>query len=89
MSEKMKFFKVVIFATDDHHFDRMTVEGQTRQAQILLPLDAVACLIPLEPNNPKTSYSVKFKKSYLADAPFPVKSISTVNLTWEQVELIK
>lgn len=89
MSEKIKCLKVVIFATDDHRFDRLSVEHKTRQMEVLFPIESIACLIPNEKGNPRTSYTVKFKNSYLADAPFPVKSVNTATLTWEQVELIK
>ena len=88
MSDKMKFFKVVIFATDDYRVTpNNAIHG--RQMEILLPIDAISHLSQREPGNPRSGYNIHIKKNYPLDAPFPIKSYNPGYATAEQVEVLK
>lgn len=89
MSDKLKFFKVVIFATDDHRFSPQDIHGHSRQMEILLPIDAISHLTLREHGRPQSGYNIHIKKNYPLDAPFPIKSYNSGYLTFEQAELIK
>lgn len=89
MSDKMKFFKIVIFATDDHRFGTGDIHGASRQMEILLPIDAISHLTPREHGRPQSGYNIHIKKNYPLDAPFPIKSYNPGYLTAEQVEILK
>jgi hypothetical protein len=78
--EKLKFIKVILFATDSHKFAPNTVQ--------LMPLDAISHLTENEPGNTHSGYRVHIKKTFALDAPFPFKSIQAPILTKEQVEVI-
>ena len=89
MSDKLQFFKVVIFSTDDHRFSPQDIHGQLRQMEILLPIDAISHLTQREHGNPRSGYNIHIKKNYPLDAPFPIKSYNPGYLTAEQVEILK
>ena len=86
--DKFQFVKAIIFATDEHRFAPQDPNSHGRQAEVLLPVEAISHLIQKEKGNPRSSYIVCFKKGYPTNPPFPVKSISTVLLLPEQVEVI-
>jgi hypothetical protein len=88
MTEKLKFFSVIIFATDDHRFSGQDIHGKSRQMEILLPIDAISHLTEREAGNP-SSYKIHLKKNYPLDAPFPIKSYNPGFITAEQVEILK
>lgn len=86
MTEKLKVFKTVIF------FERPWVQPsmeQRMQMEIYLPIEAIAYISNKEMGNPRGGYEVHFRKSFLTEIPVPVKSISPVYLSQEQLELIK
>ncbi len=89
MSEKLQFFKVIIFATDGHRFAPQDVHGSSRQMEILLPVYAISHLTVREHGRPQSGYNIHIKKNYPLDAPFPIKSYNPGYLTFEQVQLIK
>lgn len=94
MSEKLKFLSVTIFATDEYvaRLERAGVHAVNMDRspmEIYLPVDAISCLTRVEPGNNRSPFKVHIKKSYLLDAPFPVKNTGTIHLTPEQVEMIK
>ena len=76
--DKLKFFRVVVFATD----------GQ-KQAEILLPIDAISHLTQKDPGNPRGGYNVHVKENYPLDKPFPIKSYNVGYLSADQVEILK
>lgn len=86
MSEKLKFFKVTIFATDEY---QTSVNNPHRQMEILMPIDAISHLTLKEIGNPHKGYNIHLKKNYPLDAPFPIKSYNPGYFTVEQVELLK
>jgi hypothetical protein len=88
MTDKLKVFSVVIFATDDYQITpNNAING--RQMEIFLPVDAISHLTPRERENPRSGYNVHLKKNYPLDAPFPIKSYNPGYLTAEQVEILK
>lgn len=88
MADKLRVFPVVIFATDDYQITpNNAING--RQMEILLPIDAISHLTPIERGNPHRGYKVHIKKNYPLDAPFPIKSYNPGSLTAEQVEVLK
>lgn len=89
MPDKLQFFKVVIFATDDHRFSPQDINGHSRQMEIVLPIDAISHLTQRENGNPRSGYNVYIKKNYPLDAPFPIKNYNPGYLTTEQVEILK
>lgn len=86
--DKIQFIKVIIFATDDHRFDGQDPHSHGRQAEVFLPLDSISHLEQREKGNPNSGYTAYLKKGHPLNPPFPVKSINTVYLTNEQVEVI-
>lgn len=89
MPDKLQFFKVVIFAKDDHKFSPQDIHGKSRQMEIVLPIDAISHLTQREHGNPHSGYNVYIKKNYPLDAPFPIKSYNPGYLTADQVEILK
>ncbi len=89
MPEKLKFFKIVIFATDGHRFAPQDIHGSSRQMEILLPIDAISHLTVREHGRPQSGYNIHIKKNYPIDAPFPIKTYNPGFLTAEQVEALK
>jgi hypothetical protein len=89
MTEKLKFFKIVIFATDAHRFSGQEPYAQTRQMEVMLPTDAISHLTIRNHGNPQSGYNIHIKKNYPIDAPFPIKSYNPGYLTNEQVEILK
>ncbi len=87
MPDKFQFFKVIIFATDDSRVQ--DIHGQSRQMEIVLPIEAISHLAQREHCNPRSGYNVHIKKNYPLDAPFPIKSYNPGYFSAEQVEILK
>lgn len=81
MADKLQFFKVIIFARDDHKFSPQNIYGKSIQMEITLPIDAISRLKLRKYINPHGGYNVDIKKNYLFDAPFPIKSYNPGYLT--------
>ena len=86
--EKIKVLKVTIFATDDFKTSPHGTPVIDRQAEVFLPLDAVSHVTRIDRNNVHSDYQVHIKKNYPMASPFPIKSINTIVLKKEQVEVL-
>lgn len=86
MIDKLQFFSTEVF------FERPFIQPsgqQLMQMTVLLPADAISYITPKEKGNPHTGYEAHFKREYFNDAPFRVKSINSVHLAADKIEVIK
>lgn len=82
MSDKIRFFNVVVFATDDY-------QGQPKQMEISVPIDVISHLTEIQQGNPRAGYNAYVKNNHAFNLPFKIKSINAGRLSFEQVELLK
>jgi hypothetical protein len=86
MTEKLKLFSTEIFL--DRPFP-LPNGMQVSQLTVLLPIEAISYVLPREKGNPNAGYEVHFRKNYFTGEQFQVKSINSVYLPADKIELIK
>ena len=86
MADKLQFFSTEVFF--ERPFPQPSGQ-QLTQMTVLLPVEAISYVVQKEKGNLRSGYEVHFKKAYFNDEQFIVKSINSVYLAADKVELIK
>lgn len=81
--EKIKVFKVTVFPDITN-----PAFANAKPTEIFLPVDQISHFTLITEGNPISGYSVHFKKDHSLNLEYPVKSINSVRVDRDSVEVL-